>query len=120
MALYSALLPLLECEQWFKNGDHKEDRTIHGLNEGRVVNRHPSVKDPDDINTVCSICGIVMGKHGKLNPAIHLQEATHTGEVCPGDYIQTHRREDGRVSGYTVYKRELFEFFYEPYKEPKV
>lgn len=118
MALYSALVPVVEAHQWFKNGDHPEDRTINRINTGRIVQRHPAKGDPEDTNTICSKCGQVMGTHGLLNPQVHLNQLSVNADVCPGDYIQTHRREDGRVIGYTVYNKQLFEFQYGPYKEP--
>lgn len=119
MALYSALVPVIEATQWHRNGSHPEDRTIHGLNQGRIVKRHPSVNDPEDKDTICRICNEPMYKHGVLNPAIQLNASCGDIDVCPGDYIVTHREDSkkGRVLGYTVYKRQLFEHFYGPYQE---
>lgn len=118
MALYSALLPIREANQWYRNGDHPEDRTINRINTGRIVQRHPAKSDPEDTGTICRHCSKPMGEHGLINPQVYNRLLGNDDEVCPGDYIITHRREDGRITGYTVYKRELFEYFYEPYKEP--
>lgn len=118
MALYSALLPLVECNQWFKNGDHPEDRTINRINTGRIVQRHPTFKPHSDSLLICPICKHHMGEHGMINNVVHYHPTDTNREVCPGDYIQTHRRENGRVLGYSVYKQQLFDFFYGPYKEP--
>lgn len=118
MALYSALLPVMEANQWYRNGDHPEDRTINRINTGRIIQRHPTFKPHSDSLLVCEICSKHMGEHGKVNPAVYNGYLGTTDEVCPGDYIITHRNKDGRVNGYTVYKRQLFEFFYGPYKEP--
>lgn len=108
----------MEANQWFRNGDHPEDRTINRINTGRIVQRHPTFKPHVDHNVICEICNKAMGEHGKVNPTVYNQLLGATDEVCPGDYIITQRNEDGRVSGYTVYKRQLFEYFYGPYKEP--
>lgn len=115
MALYSALLPVMEANQWFKNGDHPEDRTIHGLNTGRIVGR---VSDSlANVEVVCNLCDKPFINHGSINDKVY-QGASDDNMVCPGDYIITNRREDGRVSGYSVYRQQLFEFFYGKYKEP--
>lgn len=108
MALYSALQPLIEANQWFKNGDHPDDHTINRINTGRVVGRHPFYKS-EFTNSLCPDCRKSFGSHGMLQQHV----------VCPGDYIQTHRNESNRVIGYTLLKQELFEYMYGPYKEPK-
>lgn len=117
MALYSALLPVMEANQWFKNGDHPEDRTIHGLNTGRIVQRHPTFKPHISHNRACGVCDEAMGLHGVVNPELYIGE-TEENVLCPGDYVVTRRNKKGRVIGYSVYKQQLFEFFYGPYKEP--
>ena len=119
MALYSALLPVMEGHQWSRNGDHPEDRTINRINTGRIVQRHELYRPHVDHNSLCETCGKPMGEHGKLNPQIHLWIENEDTEVCPGDYIVTHRDKNGRVRGYTVYKQKLFDYFYGPYKEPE-
>ena len=119
MALYSALTPLVEAHQWSRNGDHPEDRTINRINTGRVVKRHPFYKPHVDQHTVCEICNSALGLHGELNPDIYIADLGSGTLVCPGDYIITHRdSKNGRVSGYTVYKQQLFDYFYGPYEEP--
>lgn len=119
MALYSALSPVLEAHQWFRNGDHPEDRTINRINTGRIVQRHELYRPHVDHNELCPTCSKPMGEHGKLNPQIHLWSENEDTEVCPGDYIVTHRDKNGRVRGYTVYRQALFNYFYGPYKDPE-
>lgn len=119
MALYSALVPLLEAHQWFKNGDHPEDRTIHGLNSGRIVQR-PKLKHQVEIDLLCNICKKPMGIHGFINEQVYYRLKGENQTVCPGDYIVTHRHDTtGRILGYTSYNRNKFEMFYGPYKEPQ-
>lgn len=119
MALYSALVPLLEAHQWSRNGDHPEDRSINRINTGRIINRHPFYKPHSDHNTSCELCGNPLGLHGVINENVYLSLIGDSSQVCPGDYIITHRdSKNGRVRGYTVYRQELFNFFYGPYKEP--
>ncbi len=108
MALYSALQPTIEANQWFRNGDHPDDHTINRINSGRVVSRH-RFYNTEYSNAPCTACGTRVGVHGML----------HQNVVCPGDYIQTHRNDKGRVTGYTLLKQQLFEYMYGPYKEPK-
>lgn len=78
------------ADQWFKNGDHPEDRserivsasTPEGfLSEGAVVRyfRHPSKKGI----TPCEKCGVRYHEHGWIDTL----EGGHI--VCPGDYIIT-------------------------------
>ena len=117
MALYSALLPVMEANQWFRNGDHPEDRTINRINTGRIIQRHPTFKPHVDHNVPCQVCGTPTGLHGTVNPQVYIG-LPENNVVCPGDYIVTNRQENGRVSGYSVYKQQLFEYFYGPYKEP--
>lgn len=119
MALYSALTPVLEAHQWHRNGDHPEDRTINRINTGRVIQRHPTYRKGADHRVPCYMCGNPMGLHGVINPIVYIPEEDTTNSVCPGDYIITHRSEqNGLTRGYTVYKQQLFDFFYGPYKEP--
>lgn len=109
MALYSALQPQVEANQWFMNGDHPDDHTINRINTGRVVGRHPYYKTPRG-ESKCNFCDVPLKDHGILGDAI---------TVCPGDYIVTNRNEKGRKLSYTLLKKELFEYMYGPYKEPK-
>ncbi|ABY62836.1 hypothetical protein ST201phi2-1p001 [Pseudomonas phage 201phi2-1] len=109
MALYSALQPHIEANQWFKNGDHPDDHTIHRINTGRVVKRHPYYKTPRG-ESKCNFCELPLNDHGIIGTAV---------TVCPGDYVVTNRDDKGRKLSYTLLKQELFEYMYGPYKEPK-
>lgn len=75
---------VIEATQWFKNGDHPEDRwSPEGIipegREGRVVRyfRHPKISG----ESICSKCGIRMHEHGWIDTL----EDGHN--VCPGDWI---------------------------------
>jgi len=77
---------VIDATQWFKNGDHPEDRwSSEGVVpegwEGRVVRyfRHPNI--PGD--QICSKCGKTMHEHGWIDTL----EDGH--DVCPGDWIIT-------------------------------
>ena len=77
---------VIEAHQWFKNGDHPEDRwspegVIPEGWEGRVVRyfRHPQIPGAQ----ICSKCGYTMHEHGWIDTL----EAGHN--VCPGDWIIT-------------------------------
>jgi hypothetical protein len=78
---------VIEANQWFKNGDHPEDRSQdprgpeHPLWEGSVVRyyRHPDV--PGD--KPCEQCGKPHHIHGWIDTL----EQGH--RVCPGDWIIT-------------------------------
>lgn len=118
MALYSALLPVVELHQWKRNGDHPEDRTIHRINEGRVVQRHFSVADPKIAEDICESCECKLKDHGFLNTKYAIKHPTTCYIVCPGDYVMTHRDEKQRIIGYTTMPRAHVETFYELYKGP--
>lgn len=105
MPLYSAVSPLLEANQWFRNGDHPDDRTINRINTGRVVKRHLYYKTPRG-GSKCTFCGIPLDLHGMVGNT----------PVCPGDYIVTHFDGTGKVSGYSVENKDSFESKYELYK----
>lgn len=105
MALYSALHPVLEATQWFKNGDHPDDHVINNINSGRVVGRFKH-NTPE---MVCKGCGHKAKEHGTLLRPIMGELVT---TVCPGDYIQDHRDLKGRTLGYKVWKQKLFEQFF--------
>lgn len=120
MALYSALLPVVELHQWYRNGDHPDDHTINRINTGRVVGRHFSLADPEGVaKEICKDCGEPLGKHGFLNQKLAIQHPTTCYVVCPGDYIHTHRDPNTtRVIGYTTMRKTHVDNFYELYKGP--
>lgn len=108
---------VIEATQWFKNGDHPNDRSeeihpnpqslipfVRFFSEGRVVRRY---RRPD-INgqTKCSQCGSIMNEHGWIDTL----EGGHV--VCVGDWIIT------GVKG-EVYpcKPDIFEATYEPVED---
>lgn len=103
---------LTEATQWFRNGDHPEDKAepIDGpdggqkLTEGKVVRFFRSLNIPG--GRFCPDCGNVMQKHGEIIDG-------RNGEaeiVCPGDYIVT----DFKGRHYKLSAAE-FEAMYEPY-----
>lgn len=102
---------LTEATQWFKNGDHPQDKSepierpgnAPGLTEGVVVQYFRRLNIPGD--RFCPECGNVMHKHGLLE-GLNGEEA-----VCPGDYIVTNHK-----GQYYVLKPEAFETMYEPYE----
>lgn len=110
MAKYRKKPTLTEATQWFKNGDHPEDKSdpIDGPDggakrtEGKVVRYFRSLKIPG--GRFCADCGNVMQKHGILD-GLNGEEI-----VCPGDYIVTDLK--GRY--YKLTPTE-FERLYEPY-----
>lgn len=103
---------LTEATQWFKNGDHPEDKSepierpgsSPGLSEGKVVRHFRSLKIPG--GRFCPDCGNVMQKHGLLQGPNGEEET-----VCPGDYILTNHK-----GQYYSWKPEAFEAMYEPYE----
>lgn len=105
MALYSALHPVLEAIQWFKNGDHPDDHVINNINSGRVVGRLVH-RTPE---MQCKGCGNPASAHGKLLRPTPGETIT---TVCPGDYVQTFRDLKGRTLGHKVWKQKLFEQFF--------
>lgn len=107
MPLYSAISPLLEATQWFKNGDHPDDHSINGIISGRVVRRCDAYRT-EDHNVVCSVCKHALGLHGMVG----------TYSVCPGDYIVTHYNDKGKKVGHSVKAKAEFETRYELYKGP--
>lgn len=79
---------VIEASQWFKNGDHPEDKSemidgVHytGLSEGEIVRyfRRPDVEGDHP----CKTCGKGMHDHGWIDTL----EGGHT--VCPGAWIIT-------------------------------
>jgi hypothetical protein len=76
---------VIEATQWFKNGDHPEDRwspegVIPADWEGRVVRRH---RLPGGDQAECAYCGGIMHNHGWIDTL----EGGHI--VCPGDWVIT-------------------------------
>lgn len=78
------------AHQWFKNGDHPDDKSVplsistenrltEYLSEGKVVRRfrHPNIPGEE----VCSACGSTRDHHGWLEGG--------DNSVCPGDYVVT-------------------------------
>lgn len=116
MTIYAVKVPMLEANQWFRNGDHPDDRTINRINTGRIVIR--SEYNNRSI-PVCELCNKPLFEHGRINPSLAINTLPEENSVCPGDYIITHRFANNRVAGYSIYKQAEFEKHYEPYKEPK-
>ncbi len=90
MAQYRKKPVVIEAEQWFKPGDHSQDKStklsvVDGdrnlVTEGQVVRyfRRPDVSDDD----VCEKCGETFYRHGWIETL----EGGHI--VCPGDWIIT-------------------------------
>lgn len=102
---------LTEATQWFRNGDHPQDKSeqIDGpdgpnrLTEGKVVRHFRALNIPG--GRFCPDCGNVMQKHGLLD-GLNGEET-----VCPGDYIVTNRKGE-----YYILKPGDFEGMYEPYE----
>jgi hypothetical protein len=104
---------IVEATQWFKNGDHPDDRCIKVypnidnplhlkpfLSEGKIVRyfRNPNIPD----NHICEKCGRTMFTHGWIDIS---------GEglkVCPGDWIIM-----GVQGEYYPCKPDIFEATYE-------
>jgi hypothetical protein len=87
MAKYRKKPVVIEATQWFKNGDHHEDKceTIDAeqpfLTEGKVVRYFRTPSTPGDSR--CSHCGQTMHVHGWIDTL----EGGHI--VCPGDFVIT-------------------------------
>lgn len=105
---------LIDATQWFRNGDHPQDRSVpikrnggsDGRSEGKVVRYFQSTNIPG--SRFCSECGNVMQHHGMIHPdvAVNEDEIVH-----PGDYIVTNRK-----GKYFAQRSEQFEAMYEPYE----
>lgn len=112
MAKYRKKPTLTEATQWFKNGDHPEDRSepIDGTDggqrntEGKVVRYFRSLKIPG--GRFCPECGNIMQRHGEITNGLNHEDEI----VCPGDYIVT----DMKGRHYRV-KAVEFEAGFEPY-----
>lgn len=98
-------LLLLECHQWFKNGDHPMDGVINNINEGAVVARHISFKNFTG-DQRCPHCEQPMGQHGTMT-----QKET-VDVICPGDYIETKRDAKKRIIGYARHAKKAFDKTY--------
>jgi len=105
MAKYRKKLVIIETTQWFKNGDHPEDRMPVDAPdpydmEGKVVRyyRHPDI----DGKTACKHCNVLMERHGWIDTL----EGGHV--VCPEDWIITGIKGER----YPV-KPDIFEQLYE-------
>lgn len=108
MALYSALVPVVEAIQWFKNGDHPDDHVINNINSGRVVGRHSTYAANNFTGAmVCPICDKPIKDHGILFKSI-----SDDNTVCPGDYIEYIRDLKGRTINYKLWERAEFEAHY--------
>lgn len=104
---------VIEATQWFKNGDHPEDRVgeldtdpvdpkkLYERLEGAVVRfyRNPD----DDGQRECEHCGRIMHDHGWIDT----YEGGHI--VCPADWIIT-----GVQGERYPCKPDIFEATYEP------
>lgn len=106
---------VIEATQWFKNGDHPEDKSmmimaigesnVQGiLSEGKVVRyyRHPT----ESARHKCMYCGDIMHNHGWIDTL----EGGHI--VCPGDWVIT-----GVANERYSCKPKIFEATYEPVDE---
>lgn len=105
---------VIEATQWFKNGDHPEDKCIYldnkskdrFLSEGKVVRyyRHPKI----DGNYQCQHCNKIIYVHGWIDT----KEGGHI--VCPDDWIIT-----GVQGEKYPCKPDIFEETYERVNEEK-
>jgi hypothetical protein len=108
MARYRKKPVVIEATQWFKNGDHPDDKCylVLGqpgspfLSEGEVVRyyRTPEIDGQDE----CRHCGAIMHLHGWIETL----EGGHI--VCPGDWIIT-----GVKGEHYPCKPDIFEATYE-------
>jgi len=109
----------VECNQWFKNGDHPKDHDPIEIEnptsmdlakydeylqfEGKVVRRY---RRPDDNGQrVCDKCGNIMHNHGWIDT---MESAADGQVVCPGDWIIT-----GVKGEYYPCKPDIFAATYE-------
>jgi len=116
MSKYRKLPQIVEASQWFKNGDHPEDKSIllrnlpksypEGyLSEGKIIRYHrtPSF----DGQRKCENCKTIMHYHGWFD------DVPRGGiTVCPSDWIVTYKE------GYReVYKDKDFKETFEEINE---
>lgn len=92
------------ANQWFKNGDHPNDRTVNRLNEGKVVKRLKATKTLES-NKPCPLCKYLPKDHGLLNNSVDGERL-----VCPGDYIETVK--SNRKTEYRLHKKKFFERYF--------
>lgn len=93
--------------QWHRNGDHPNDRTVNGLNDGKVVRR---LKDDKALASrkPCPLCSRLPKDHGLLVSPVDGERL-----VCPGDYIETVvKSKTEPKAGYRLHKRKLFERYF--------
>lgn len=103
---------VIEAHQWFKNGDHPEDKPewVTGedgapfLSEGKVVRYYRNPTDSGDRR--CDKCARTMHDHGWIDTL----EGGHI--VCPGDWIIT----DVKGERYPC-KPDIFDKTYKPVTE---
>jgi len=99
---------VVEAHQWFKQGDHPEDKchAVRGelISEGEVVRRFNSCDDTTA--TQCPECSAYFSQHGFIDT----KEGGH--RVCPGDWIIT-----GVDGEYYPCKPSIFYATYEPVAE---
>lgn len=100
---YYPFVKELIVNQWFKNGDHPDDRTVNRLNDGKVVGRILEINK--NINKICPLCKHRGKDHGRLNNSIDGERL-----VCPGDYIET-IKESTKVF-YRLHKKKIFERYF--------
>ena len=83
MARFRTKPVVIEATQWFKNGDHPDDKCEPlnppdiAITEGKVVRYYRT----PDFEGVCKHCSCIMRDHGWIDTL----EAGHN--VCPGDWI---------------------------------
>lgn len=103
---------VLESYQWFKNGDHPEDKVVPvagprgklWYSEGKLV-KWFKVKDELSLNE-CKHCGNIMKQHGWIDTL----EGGHI--VCPSDWIMT-----GTKGEHWPVKNDIFQETYERVNE---
>jgi hypothetical protein len=114
MAQYRKKPVVIEATQWFRNGDHPEDRftpegVIHpdeGDVEGQVV-RYFRRPDVEGISK-CGHCQKSIHEHGWVDTV----QGGHI--VCPGDWIITDDRVERSKHGHFYpCKPDIFEATYE-------
>lgn len=94
----------LIINQWYKNGDHPEDRTVNRLNDGKVVARLKATKSLVSLKP-CPLCKHLSKDHGLLVKPLDSERL-----VCPGDYIETVIINKQRY--YTLHKKKTFEKYF--------
>lgn len=100
--------PSMVLNQWFRNGDHPDDFSINGLNEGRVVKRlEPLLKAKGiPLDSECPACGSLPTIHGLITDSSHTPFF-----ICPGDYIETITTNSG-AKHYKHHSRAIIENYF--------